>query len=87
MSWVKRGSLADGEEGLRDDYRLVNRCKCAPDGKLQCQICGKTTAIKSNRGIRELQRISAYRTPPEEPSCPADSCANHGVGVYKHPEA
>lgn len=34
MSWAKQGRPADAEEGLRDNYRLVNRSKSAPDSKL-----------------------------------------------------
>ena len=88
MAWVKQGRPAHGEEGLRDDYRLTNRSKSSPDGKLKCQLCGRTTAIKSNQGIREeLKRISAYLSPLSEPSCPTGECVSHTLGVYSYPGA
>lgn len=88
MAWVKKGRPAAGEVDVRDDYRLVNRSKKKPDGLLQCQLCGATTAIKSNEGIKaELDRLSAYFTPPPEPACPTSGCAGSDLGVFSRPEA
>ena len=38
--------------------------------------------LKSNLGIsEELARITAFLIPPAEPSCPVESCANHGLPI------
>lgn len=50
---------------------------------LRCNACGQHIPLKSNLGIsEELQRISAYLTPPD-PSCPEQTCPNHAIGVSK----
>ncbi len=58
------------------------------DTALMCMCCKKTFQIKSNKGIAdELVRISAYLTPPVEPSCSNSACENAEMGVFSSPES
>ena len=46
-----------------------------------CLLCKENPPIKSNQGVwEERERMAAYLA-TAEPSCPNESCANHGVGV------
>lgn len=69
----------------RDSYRVAgssysNNRPGTP--VIICLACNETPPIKSNQGVHEeRERMAAYLAPPEEPSCPGDSCPNRGVGV------
>ncbi len=65
----------------RDNYRL-SRGSRKPVTQLVCLCCNEVFPIKSNIGIsEESSRIGQYLEPGDEPSCPNDLCANHGVGI------
>jgi transposase-like protein len=50
--------------------------------QIRCKRCGETPPLKSNLAIHEeLERISDYLVPAQEPSCPRASCDNNGVGI------
>lgn len=51
---------------------------------LQCKVCGEHPPIKSNLAIAEERtRFLKELAVAPEPSCPTDSCPNHGVPVGK----
>lgn len=76
-----RGRYASSFKHERDDYTLSgDNLKTA----LVCHSCGRQSAVKSNRAIKEeLDRITAYLAPniDKEPSCPVDECPNHVIGL------
>lgn len=85
LSRVDRGRPKKDGTSRTDHYRLNG---AHPDTSLYCKTCGKSSQIKSNKGIaEELQRISAYLEPPAEPGCPTPGCDNERVGVFSNPEA
>lgn len=88
MTWVKKGRPSGSDGDVRDNYQLSNRSSKQPDGMLQCQLCGSSTAIKSNKAIKEeLDRIAAYLAPIKEPCCPQECCEGSKKGVYSDPDA
>ena len=85
LSRVDRGRPKKDGSSVKDNYRLNG-----PDNEksLYCKVCGKTSQIKSNKAVaEELRRISAYQSPPAEPSCPDSTCANHAAGVFTDPKS
>jgi transposase-like protein len=72
-----------GERG-RDRYRVAG----STHGRerisvpvITCLFCNEAPPIKSNQGVNEERtRMAAYLAVPE-PSCPGESCPNHGIGV------
>lgn len=49
---------------------------------LRCKRCGEYPTVKSNQGIyEEVERLSKYLIPVDEPSCPSSSCVNHNIGI------
>lgn len=85
---MKKGRPSDSDGDVRDSYRLSNSSSKQPDGMLQCQLCGSSTAIKSNKAIKEeLDRIAAYLAPIKEPCCPQEFCEGGKKGVYSDPDA
>ena len=74
-----RGKVAN-QRG-RDAYRVVHGT-IKQITQLLCLHCGEILPVKSNLGIsEELQRISAYLKPEDEPFCTNDACANSSVGI------
>ena len=51
---------------------------------LSCKLCGEYPTLKSNKGIaEELARIAGPLSERPEPSCPEETCGNHGIPVSK----
>lgn len=66
-------------------YRIHGLGKHYP--ALHCKSCGENPPVKSNQAIHEeLERLSAYLKPKDEPSCPDADCDNHGAGIKSYPE-
>ena len=77
---VPKGRPKKGQAAGGDGYRIAASGRFS---KVICLKCGQIFSMKSNTGIREeLDRISAYLTPPPDPSCPNAECANHGASAY-----
>ena len=79
---VSRGSAARGQSAEKDSYLIQGAG--AGISALNCRLCGEIPPIKSNLAIAEersrLLNILAVRPIP---SCPDETCANHGVPVGK----
>lgn len=52
------------------------------DFRINCERCGDSPPLKSNLGIREeIERLSDYLQPAQEPSCPNIVCDNKLTGI------
>jgi transposase-like protein len=55
---------------------------------LYCQICQKTTTLKSNRGVHEeFARVSSFLKMPTGIACRTEGCASRGLTTRDHPES
>ncbi len=49
---------------------------------IKCRRCGESPPIKNNLAIREeIERMSDYLKPDQEPTCPNTSCDNRLIGI------
>jgi transposase-like protein len=84
LSRVDLGRPKKDGSSRTDNYRLNGS---QPDTSLLCKSCNKSSAIKSNKAIsEELQRLSEYLIPTDEPGCPTPGCSNESVGVFSNPQ-
>src|ERR1700674_2425171 len=61
-------------------YTIVGGGKDYP--LIRCGRCGESPPIKSNLAVHEeLERISSYLSPVDEPSCPDEKCPNHPIKI------
>ncbi|PWC77146.1 hypothetical protein TSH64_21950 [Azospirillum sp. TSH64] len=68
----------------RDNYRLSGTGGVPG---LYCQLCRRTTTLKSNRGIHEeFSRVAAFLRIPEGHSCPNAACLNHEQATRENPD-
>lgn len=79
-----RSRPAASAPASRDNYRLSGTGGVPG---LYCQLCGKTTTLKSNRGVHEeFSRVAAFLRLPERHGCLNRACENHGRTTREHPE-
>src|SRR5690606_41140291 len=64
------------QEPQRHDLYTLN------DDAFICHSCGEASPLRSNAAVaEETERISKYLQPRPGPSCPVETCPNHGRPV------
>ena len=75
------GDIAKWAKNANARYKVSSAGKGYPH--MKCSLCGSLFPMKSNLGIyEELERMELQSLVGlVEPSCPVETCVNHGLGV------